>query len=244
MSIKNKVRSLLNVFHLDLTKNLKYDRLTGKIIKEHIEAGYNCVDVGCHKGEILEMLLKHAPNGVHYAFEPLPDFFSELRQKFGRRAHIFPFALSDKSGQTEFHFVKNDPAYSGIQERSYKSEAPDIERIKVQMKTLDEVIPDDLKIDFIKIDVEGGEFNVLKGATRILNNHQPMLIFEFGMGASDYYDVDPEEFFGFLSDMNYHIFTLESFTKEEKSLSKEEFEKVYAENSDYYFVAVQKNYHS
>lgn len=237
MSVKDKMRSLLNYVRLDITQNLKYDRLTKKIIKENVLSDSNCIDIGCHKGEILDIVLNQAPNGTHFAFEPLPTFYKELVKKYKGKATIFPFALSDKSGETEFHFVKNAPAYSGIQKRKYAVQDPDIEKLKVEVKRLDEVIPENIKIDFIKIDVEGGEFDVLKGGKNLLEKHSPLLIFEFGKGASDFYNVKPTELFEFLSDLNYSIYTLDNFVNHNSPFSKVDFEKVYENNKEYYFVA-------
>ena len=68
MSLKTLIKQVLNFLHLDLTQNLKYDRLTKEIIKKFIQKSHVCIDVGCHKGEILSQIIKFAPNGKHYAF--------------------------------------------------------------------------------------------------------------------------------------------------------------------------------
>lgn len=237
MSVRDKIRSLLNFVHLDITQNLKYDRLTKKIIKEHIRADHNCIDIGCHKGEILEMILDQAPRGNHFAFEPLPDYYKDLKINYSSRVTIFPYALANENGETTFHFVKNAPAYSGIQKRKYDVDEPEIEKIKVEVKRLDEVIPKDVKIDFIKIDVEGGEFDVMRGGEKLLANHKPLLIFEFGKGASDFYNVKPSELFEFLSKLDYSVYTLEKFVNQKTPFNLNSFEKVYIENTEYYFVA-------
>lgn len=46
--LKDIIREILISLHLDLTKNLKYDRLTRKIFKKYIKKDNNCIDVGCH----------------------------------------------------------------------------------------------------------------------------------------------------------------------------------------------------
>jgi FkbM family methyltransferase len=237
MSVRDKIRSLLNYVHLDITQNLKYDRLTKKIIKDYIQTDYNCIDIGCHKGEILEMMLVQAPKGTHFAFEPLPDYYEELKTNFSSKATIFPFALANEMGQTTFHYVKNAPAYSGIQKRKYAVEEPEIEKIHVEVKKLDEVIPEGVQIDFIKIDVEGGEFDVMRGGEKLLNKYKPLLIFEFGKGASDFYNVKPIEIFEFLSKVGYSVYTLENFVSNKVPFKLIDFEKVYNENAEYYFVA-------
>lgn len=237
MILKDTLRLVLNFLHLDLTKNLEYDRLTKSIMKKVIQKNANCIDVGCHKGEILQSIIKLAPGGKHFGFEPIPYLYDNLKLKFDGQATILPYALSDKSGQTTFNLVKNAPAYSGINKRKYAVADPEIEEIQVELKQLDEVIPSETKIDLIKIDVEGGEFDVLKGAKNILKNHQPILIFECGIGASEFYGTNPAELFQYLQDLNYKISTLRAYMKHQDSLTISEFEQAFTNNTDYYFIA-------
>lgn len=238
MDVKNIIRCALNFFHLDITKNLEYDRLTKSILKRNISSETNCLDIGCHKGEILDIMLKYSPNGKHFGFEPIPYLFDDLIEKYKNKATILPYALSDKSGFSTFQHVRNAPAYSGIKERKYAIEKPDINEIKVELKTLDEIIPSDIKIDFIKIDVEGGEFGVLKGGKQLLKKFKPTIIFEFGLGASDYYGTNPSDLYKYLTeDIGLHISSLKSYIKKDNSLSLKEFEDYFNTNKEYYFIA-------
>ena len=238
MNIKNYLRSILNFIHLDLTKNLEYDRLTKVVMRRVIKKNSNCIDVGCHKGEILKSMLRLSPNGKHYAFEPIPYLFNQLEKKFNDKASIFPYALSDKKGKSSFQLVKNAPAYSGINKRRYDIAKPDIEEIEVEIRTLDEIIPSHIKIDFIKIDVEGGEFNVLKGANELLKNSHPIVIFESGIGASDYYGTTPDDLYAFITnEIGLKISTIKSYLREKKSLSLNEFDYYFKTNKEYYFIA-------
>jgi len=240
--IKHFAREVLNRLHIDLTRNLKYDRLTRRIMQMVLKDGVNCIDVGCHKGEILEKILALSPSGNHFAFEPIPDMYKSLLDSYGRSVSVFPFALSDHEGQTTFQYVRNAPAYSGIKKRKYPIGNPDIVEIPVELRRLDDVIPETLKIGFIKIDVEGGEFSVLKGATRILREHQPVVIFESGLGASEYYGTKPEELYSFLSEtVHMQISLLRAFVKGSGTLTKDQFVDCYNTNSDYYFVATGKD---
>ncbi len=238
MNIKSFLRTALNFFHLDITKNLEYDRLTKLIMRRVITNNSNCIDVGCHKGEILESILKYSPQGKHYAFEPIPGLFNQLEKKYKNKALIYPYALSDKAGKSSFHFVKNAPAYSGLKKRKYDVANPDIEMIKVELRTLDEMIPGDTKIDFIKIDVEGGEYGVLKGAKKLLKKSQPVVVFECGMGASDYYGTNPTDLYKFITEeAGLRISTLKFYIKNGRSLTLNEFDYYFKTNKEYYFVA-------
>jgi len=238
MGYKDFIRQALNFMHLDLTQNLAYDRMTKAIMKRAIHPNSNCIDVGCHKGEILDVILKLAPQGSHFAFEPIPELYQDLTIKYAQRAQILPYALAEKSGTSSFHFVKNAPAYSGLEKREYKVQAPEIEEIQVELRPLDEVIPVDTRIDFVKIDVEGGEFAVFKGAEQLLLKYRPVVIFECGMGASEYYGTVPAELFSFLTEkIGLRISLLKNYLNGGAPLSQTDFERHFNQNLEYYFVA-------
>lgn len=238
MDIKNLVRATLNQLHLDLTKNLEYDRLTKAVMKKVIQSDSNCIDVGCHKGEILDIILKLAPEGTHFSYEPIPVFYETLKKKYGDNVSVYPYALSDKKGTTSFNYVKNAPAYSGIKKRKYDTDSPDIEQIQVQMQTLDSTISKNTRIDFIKIDVEGGEFGVLKGGEELIKQNKPFIIFEYGLGASDYYGTRPGDMFELVvNQLDLNISLLKRYIKDKPPLNMKEFEEYYYSNKEYYFIA-------
>lgn len=235
---KYLIRKSLYFLHLDITKNLRYDRYTQQVMARVIKGNSNCIDVGCHKGEMLDLILKYAPGGTHFAFEPIPDFYASLKDKYGSVCSVYPYALSDKPGETSFQYVTNAPAYSGIKKRKYAIEQPAIEQIKVRMEMLDQVVPAGVAINFIKIDVEGAEFGVLKGAKNIIQQNQPFIVFEFGLGASDYYGTKPEEIYRFLvDDCHMRISNLGDWLKHKDCLSLEQFKATYAQSLEYYFIA-------
>jgi FkbM family methyltransferase len=238
-SIKDSIRKLLIYLHLDITKNIEYDRLTEKIFKTVLKKHSNGIDIGCHKGEILDLFLNFAPGGLHYAFEPLPGFYKNLTLKYNdKNVVLHNIALSNTSGETEFTFVKNNPAYSGFMERDYDNKKVEIEKIKVQMAKLDDIIPEGLKIDLIKIDVEGAELQVLEGAINTIKNRRPTIVFEHGLGASDFYKTTPEQIFSLLHQQcGLNLYTLKSFTSNKKILSQEAFSEKFYQRKEYYFVA-------
>lgn len=241
MSLKDFIKRILDFFHLDITKNLEYDRYTKIVLKKILNKDSSTIDVGCHKGEILDIILSCSPNGKHYGFEPIPEFFDNLKEKYSayKNVTIYPYALSNKEGETTFNYVKNAPAYSGIKERKYAEANPKIEKLSVEMKTLDGLISSN--VDFIKIDVEGAEFLVLKGGVELIKKTRPVIVFEFGLGASDFYNTNPSKVFDFFkNELGYKLFTLKSFLKE-KHLSKSDFLNHYNNNSEYYFVAQSVN---
>jgi FkbM family methyltransferase len=238
MIFKKWLRKVLIALKWDITKNLEYDRLTKVILQQKIAPHFNCVDVGCHQGEILEILTRLAPKGKHFAFEPLPQYYNLLVKNFSHKAEIYPYALSDKEGRSNFNYVRNAPAYSGLKLRKYNVSEPNIEEITVELRRLDDIIPRNLAIHFVKIDVEGGEMDVLKGGLETLRRCQPLILFEFGVGASEFYGYKPEEIFQFLTkQIGLSIFTLNDFINHKDPLTLRTLEYLYQENKEYYFIA-------
>ena len=238
MKYKAIIKSILTYFHIDVTRNMRYDRLTNLILKSELRPDSNCIDIGSHKGEILNKILSLSPKGKHFAFEPVPEFYANLTDAFKLKAKVFPCALSDFCGESTFKYVKNAPAYSGLKMRRYDISNPIIEDIKVEVNTLDSMIPEDQKIDFVKIDVEGGEFNVLRGGEKLLKKNKPIIIFECGIGGSDYYNTDPLLLFNFVTKtLGLRLYTLHSFLKNEKEMDDMDFVYYYNNNIEYYFVA-------
>jgi FkbM family methyltransferase len=236
--LKQRARQFFITLNWPVTRNLKYDILTKKILARELTVKSHCIDVGAHKGEILDIFLAIASQGIHYAFEPIPELNKHLKTKYAGRAHVYPYALSDRSGTMLFNLVLDDPAYSGLKQRSYKTASPAIESIEVEVRPLDEVLQHrSHAIHLIKIDVEGGELDVLKGSTDILKNDKPLLLFEFGKGASEYYGTMPHHMFELLGEHDYSIRTLDGFWKKTTALSSEQLKSIYESGSDYYFVA-------
>ena len=236
--MKKLIKFFLKLIPIHFTKNMEYDALTKLIIEKRCKADSNCIDIGCHKGEILDIFLKFAKNGEHYAFEPIPVMYKMLVEKYKNlNCLIYPTALSDKSGITTFNYVKSNPAYSGLLKREYRNANENIEEINVATDTLDNVIPCNILISIIKIDVEGAELQVLKGAVETIKRSKPLIIFEHGLGASEFYGSTPAKVFKLLSDCGLHIFTLKSWLSGESTLTLREFEYQFYNKLNYYFIA-------
>lgn len=217
---------------------MRYDRYTSRIMQSTLLPTSNCIDVGAHEGDVLGEMLSLAPEGKHFAFEPLPHLYAKLSSAYGDRVRLFSEALSDHSGEGVFHHVLNAPAYSGLRKRDYDHPAPEITQISVRKNTLDGLILPLAAIDFIKIDVEGAELAVLRGAKRLIQRDQPLIIFEFGRGASEHYHATPEGLYKLLhTDLNMHLHTLKGWLNQESCLSEKQLIEHYESGTEYYFLA-------
>lgn len=236
--MKELLKKILKRSPIALSKNHRYDKQTKRII-QYLPRNSNCIDVGCHKGEILDLLRERAPHGIHFGIEPVPILHENLVEKYRNDTNckILEFAASNATDTVEFNYVISNPAYSGILKRDYDKPCEKDTKICVQTRILDSVIPNEVRIDFIKIDVEGAELQVLEGCRAIIERDRPIIIFEHGLGASNHYGTTPEKIYAFFKSVNLRISNLGSFLARKESLTEAEFNRQYHNRQDYYFVA-------
>jgi len=232
-AVKKIIFSLYDKYNFDFKK---YDSDTLKIIKK-LGGNAVCIDIGCSKGEVLDVIIKYNPNTIHYAFEPLPDYARKLKIKYSKNAFVYDFALSDIQKEVEYNYVISNPEYSGLKKRTYRSQNEEIKIIKVRTEMLDNLIPEKTKIDFIKIDVEGAEYFVLKGAINTIKRNKPIIVFEFGLGAADYYDVKPDMIFDLLNKAGLKVSLMEYYLLNQPPLDKYDFNSQFNNCYNYYFIA-------
>lgn len=236
--MKRILKRLLQYSPIALTKNQHYDRLTKKVIKAVCKRDSNCIDVGCHKGEILDLMLAAAPGGRHWGFEPIPVLYEALKKKYaGKQCSISAIALSNIAGTASFNYVTSNPSYSGLLRRKYDRPNEEDTAITVQTQRMDDVLPRDYKADLIKIDVEGAEMLVLEGARDTIRRSRSVVIFEHGIGASDIYGTKPEDVFAYFSGLGWGIFLLEDFLSKRPPFTETAFKGQYYGRRNFYFVA-------
>jgi len=167
---------------------------------------HTCVDVGAHAGAVLEDVVRLAPEGRHHAFEPLPDMAAALAARFPQ-VEVHALALSDVTTTREFVHMVDDPGWSGFVERPTPG-GQTARRISVPTAPLDDVLPAGTTVDFLKIDVEGAELEVLRGARATIERSRPVIVLEHGLGSADFYGTGPDSVHALLAGAGLRVFTL------------------------------------
>ena len=239
--MKELLKKLLKRLPVAFTKNQQYDRDTRRVLQRVLHRTANCVDVGCHKGEVLELMLRYAPEGQHHGFEPIPVLFEGLKTTFAGQpnCHFHQLGLSDSAGEASFNYVVSNPAYSGFVKRKYDRAQEEDTLITVRKERLDKVLPPGARVDFIKIDVEGAELQVLQGASGIIAASRPIIVFEHGLGGSDYYGTRPEQVYDLLSTppFSLRISTMGRWLAGQPAFSRAELVRQFEQGLNYYFIA-------
>lgn len=216
-------------------KNRRYDQEAVEVMRRCLAPDALGVDGGAHVGDFLARLCEIAPQGRHWAFEPLPQLAQRLSSAYPQ-LRVRPWALGAEAGQAQFCHVLNDPAYSGLRRREYDRPDPEIEQIEVRVVRLDDVLAEDDAPAFIKLDLEGGEYHALLGARRTLERHRPVVVFEAGERSSGHYDVTPEMIHDLLvGQLGYELNTMARWLDASLPLDRGAFVEAY--RSEFYFLA-------
>lgn len=160
-----------------------YEKETVVVFKKTIKPGMVVVDIGAHIGYFTRMFSKLVgTTGIVYAYEADPENFSFLQKntKHLSNVKIFPLAITDTQGTIDFYHY---PDKAGC--HSILSNVPlDFrkEKISVPCEDLDSLITKQKidRVDYIKMDIEGGETAALRGMKKLLENPLPItLVIEF-----------------------------------------------------------------
>ena len=187
--------------------------------------GSSTIDVGCHRGKFLSRILKQCPDGKHFAFEPLRDLYTDLVARFHSEKNLTLVcaAVSSEQGDARFFRATDALPCSSLRDLNHPQQGARLDVIKVRVTTLDESIPSDQGISYIKIDVEGGELGVLKGAKRLLETARPSVCFEHNPATAQAFGVSSADIFDFLDSVRYDIYSLGAWLAQKCPVGRQEF---------------------
>lgn len=175
------------------------DPAISTIVRAVVRPGDHVVDVGANIGLIsLHAASLTGSSGRISAFEPQADLAAMLREsaRLNDFSHVevFPVVLSDSSGSVKLNIRRNDRGMTRLDGDG---------NTVVPSRKLDEIIPNPVPTRLIKIDVEGHEPAVLRGAIRFFEKAQPdFVLIECHSDASQFWQR-PE--IGFLVDRQYSL---------------------------------------
>lgn len=189
-----------------------YEDEINKVIRLSLKPGCVAIDIGANIGlQTLRMSQCVGQEGSVISFEPL----EYLQKKFNRNialnnvsnVKLLPYALSDAESTAEFR-INTHNWNQGTFNISGTAEGDEMQKVEIK-------IADDLaeikalnRLDLIKIDVEGFEFNVLKGLRNTLEKHRPRIIFEYDEKYWPANGQDIHQCYRFLHSLNYNVYQI------------------------------------
>lgn len=177
-------------------------------INKFCQPGGTAIDVGANIGEwTLPMAKALGPAGKLISFEPLPMMRDALRKTLRinwlPQASVLDFALSNQTGITHFSIHQQEGEIVDSGKSRLGEMGGNASQIEVNAITLDHFLSQQKleRLDFIKIDVEGHELQVLEGAKETLAKYSPALVLEVGNESRDV----REKIKSLLYELNYEL---------------------------------------
>lgn len=167
-----------------------------------VREGWVAVDVGASYGIYACVLARLVgPTGKVYAFEPAEEAFSVLQRNVKRNrlewVDTYRSACADAAGEG-FLRHEDDPSRNALEVRAPGASPGE----PVGVVRLDDVVPE---ADFIKMDVEGAEELVLRGAAGLLERSRPIVMFEVNHEAARRLGRPPDGAWRLLEALGYRF---------------------------------------
>jgi len=185
----------------------RYEVEKHKALETFLKPGNTFVDVGANKGYFSLLAAKLiGTDGRVLAFEPEPTnckwIIKSIKKNGYRNITLYDIALSDQNRQVELFLGEKSSWHTIVKGQKFRDRGV----INVRARTLDSVLEDvdfNDPIDVMKIDVEGAELQVLKGASDILIQSNNLIIL---MDIHPTLGVNPKEICEFLERKGFSIF--------------------------------------
>lgn len=169
-------------------------------------------DIGANIGIYSLLASKHIRNGGKvYSFEPSDWAYERLMENLklndSKNVEVLKLAATNSSGLKRF-YVCEDDAYNSLNSFPMK----DVQKvIEINSIRIDEYCSNHnvKKIDILKVDAEGADYLVLKGAENILRSDTPpIIICEFNRNILKGMAFSQDEFVGFMRELSYNFFMI------------------------------------
>lgn len=211
IKIKIGLEDMLNRFLLYYSPEINpcWESQTTHFTRDLIKNKKNIVVAGAHIGYIFLELIDHLPEDSKiFSFEPVKYLFERSKENIeinnlGNKVFLNQIALSDKSGTVTIY--EQDIRSSILQLKGYKK----AKKENIKAITLDDFqVKNNVVIDFIFLDIEGYELNVLKGSYNLLKNQKPDIIFEVSPKILNEIGKKEDEIYKYLSDFGYNLYLI------------------------------------
>jgi FkbM family methyltransferase len=196
------------------------DQMAFRLITRICERNKTFIDVGAHIGSVLSEVKRRDPTIKLIAIEAIPQKVERLRRNFpGLELH--ECAAGDASGEISFFIDLKQSGYSSLGKAAHIN-ADRLQAITVPIKRLDEIILIN-DADAIKIDVEGAELGVLRGAINLLKKCRPVIMFESAPKVEDGLGYSKEAMYEFLTSNGFSILAPNRVAHDDPGLSMQGF---------------------
>ena len=190
---------------------LGYEPYMAEAIKANLPRGGSFWDVGANVGLYSLLAAKIVGgNGNVAAFEPSPEVFSLLRANTegNKLVRIFPYGVGNTDGEMTFAAQGTGSSSSFIEEVTELNRGnnlgQEIRSVSVTVRKIDTLLEKLSPPSLLKIDVEGFELEVLKGAARLLTEVRPAMVIEVHPPQLEMSGGSDDRLLGILAEYSYN----------------------------------------
>jgi len=149
------------------------------------------IDAGGYVGDTALLFSSYTDKSIH-VFEASPSNMDIIREtiRLNQLENIVPVskALGEKSGTATFSLGERNSCNSLVERPGYNYP----NHIEVPVITLDDYVRENnLEVGLIKVDIEGGEQLLLKGAVETIRTQHPILLISIYHSANDFFEIKP-----------------------------------------------------
>ncbi len=157
-----------------------FDRDHLTLIKQKLKEGETFLDIGANIGQYSLFSSKVVgENGRVFAFEPVKDIYDQFNESIKKNNIKNIFLYNKACGEKQdILYINKFQGHAGGSSFISSENSKNVKKEEVEIIVLDDFLGDK-KIDFIKIDVEGYEYEVLCGLKRIISKYKPKILLEY-----------------------------------------------------------------
>ena len=189
-----------------------HNTVIAQILKRRLRPDMTFVDVGANLGELTLLAAKRLIHGRVLAFEPAPDIFANLSRNLAinnlDRVELFNCGLFDKTDALPI-YRQLDVNFGTINDGvpSLFSTGSDRQEVTVPLRRFDDVAEECRlnHLDIMKIDVEGAEMMVLRGAESFIKRFRPLIITELSDANFQRAGYTSNELINYLESLDYDV---------------------------------------
>ncbi|WP_026881241.1 FkbM family methyltransferase [Clostridium akagii] len=182
------------------------------MINNLLKDNFTIFDIGANIGYHSIKYSIHNRKCKINSFEPIPKTYNYLTKNIEinkiKNIKTFNLAFSNYDGEAEFYYY---PEGSANASAVNLGEIYNMEKIKCKVVKIDSFVKENnISVDFIKCDVEGGELLTFKGGIETLERDKPIIFTEILRKWSEKFHYDPNEIIELFRNLGYKCFTLKN----------------------------------
>jgi len=192
-----------------------YEFVNINYFRQTIKKGDVVIDIGAQLGLMTKLfadLVRPGSDGKVYSFEPTPKTFKALLQtiklnEIGEVVVPFQQAISDKKGSAVFNISNNE--IDAANSLANVQRGTELFAIQVDINSIDSLVQENSikRVNFIKIDAEGAEYNVLVGARNTILKHRPNINLALHPKTIEGFNSSLKEIWDFVMLCNYSVYS-------------------------------------